>query len=45
MHVAILDLYAGIAYLENGLIEFIIENDVGIICLKCVDYLKSLQVM
>jgi hypothetical protein len=25
--------------------EFIIENDVGIICLKCVDYLKSLQVM
>jgi len=35
-----LDLYAGIA--ENGLMEFIIENDVGIICLKCVDYLKSL---
>jgi hypothetical protein len=25
--------------------EFIIENDVGIICLKCVDYFKSLQVM
>jgi hypothetical protein len=24
--------------------EFIIENDVGIICLKCVDYFKSLQV-
>jgi hypothetical protein len=22
---------------ENGLIEFIINNDVGIICLKCVD--------
>jgi hypothetical protein len=31
--------------LENGLMEFIIENDVGIICLKCVDYFKSLQVM
>ncbi len=27
---------------ENGLMEFIIENDVGIICLKCVDYFKSL---
>jgi len=26
-------------------VEFIIENDVGIICLKCVDYFKSLQVM
>jgi hypothetical protein len=25
--------------------EFIIENDVRIICLKCVDYFKSLQVM
>jgi hypothetical protein len=25
--------------------EFIIENDVGIICLKCVYCLKSLQVM
>jgi hypothetical protein len=25
--------------------ESIIENDVRIICLKCVDYLKSLQVM
>ncbi len=21
---------------ENGLMQFIIENDVGIICLKCV---------
>jgi hypothetical protein len=31
--------------LENGLMEFIIENDVGIICLKCVDYFKSLQLM
>ncbi len=27
---------------ENGLMEFIIENDVGIICLKCVDYFKNL---
>jgi hypothetical protein len=42
MHVAILDLYAGIAFLK---MEFIIENDVGIICLKCVDCFKSLQVM
>jgi hypothetical protein len=25
--------------------EFIIENDVGIICLKCVYYFKSLYVM
>jgi hypothetical protein len=25
--------------------EFIIENDVGIICLKCVYYFKSFQVM
>ncbi len=24
--------------LENGFMEFIIENDVGILCLKCVDY-------
>jgi hypothetical protein len=27
---------------ENGLMEFIIDNDVGIICLKCVYYFKSL---
>jgi hypothetical protein len=27
---------------ENGLMEFIIENDVGIICLKCVYCFKSL---
>jgi hypothetical protein len=26
---------------ENVLMEFIIENDVGIICLKCVYYFKS----
>ncbi len=42
MHMAILDLYVGIAFLK---MEFIIENDVGIICLKCVDCFKSLQVM
>jgi hypothetical protein len=27
---------------ENALMEFIIENDVGIICLKCVYCFKSL---
>jgi len=27
---------------ENRLMEFIIENDVGIICLKCVYCFKSL---
>ncbi len=27
---------------KNGLMEFIIENDVGIICLKCVYCFKSL---
>jgi hypothetical protein len=27
---------------ENGLMEFIIENDVGIICFKCVYCFKSL---
>jgi len=27
---------------ENGLMEIIIENDVGIICLKCVYCSKSL---
>jgi hypothetical protein len=26
---------------ENGLMEVIIKNDVGIICLKCVYYFKS----
>ncbi len=30
---------------ENGFMEFIIENDVGITCLKCVDCLKNLEVM
>ncbi len=27
---------------ENGLLKLIIENDVDIICLKCVYYFKSL---
>jgi len=26
---------------ENGIMEFTIENNVGIICLKCVYYFKS----
>jgi len=42
---AIFGLLCKYCILENGLMEFIIENDVDIICLKCVDYLKSLQVM
>ncbi len=45
MHVAIFGLICGYCIFENGLMEFIIENDVGIICLKCVDCFKSLQVM
>ncbi len=32
----------GYCIFENGLMKFIIENDVGIICLKYVYYLKSL---
>ncbi len=35
----------GYCIFENGLMEFIIENDVSIICLKCVDCFKSFQVM
>jgi hypothetical protein len=45
MLVAIFGLICGYCIFENGLMEFIIENDVGIICLKCVDCFKSLQVM
>jgi hypothetical protein len=33
---------SGYCIFENGLMEFIIENDVGIICLKCVYCFKSL---
>ena len=38
MPVAIFGLICRYCILENGLMEFIIENDGGIICLKCVDY-------
>jgi hypothetical protein len=34
MLVAILGLICGYCIFENGLIEFIIENDVSIICFK-----------
>jgi hypothetical protein len=39
MHAAILGL---ICIFENLLMKFIIENDVDIICLKCVYCFKSL---
>jgi hypothetical protein len=42
MHAAILGLICGYCIFENLLMEFIIENDVGIICLKCVYYFKTL---
>jgi hypothetical protein len=42
MLAAILGLICGYCIFENGLMEFIIENDVDIICLKCVYCLKSL---
>jgi len=42
---AILGLICGYCIFENLLMEFIIENDVGIICLKCVYCFKTLQVM
>ncbi len=42
MLAAILRLICGYYIFENGLMEFIIENDVGIICLKCVYCFKSL---
>jgi hypothetical protein len=45
MLVVILDYICRYCILKNDLMEFIIENDVGIICFKCVDYFKSLQVM
>ncbi len=32
MHVAIVELICRYCIFENGLMEFIIENDVGIIC-------------
>jgi hypothetical protein len=45
MHLAIFGPICGYCIFENGLMEFIIENDVSIIFLKCVDCFKSLQVM
>jgi hypothetical protein len=39
---AILKLICGCCIFENLLMEFIIENDVGIICLKCVCCFKTL---
>jgi hypothetical protein len=45
MLVVVFGLLRGYCIFENGLMEFIIKNDVGTICLKCVDCFKSLQVM
>jgi len=42
MLAVILGLICGYCLFENGLREFIIENDVGIICLKCVYCFKNL---
>jgi hypothetical protein len=41
----IMGLICGYCIFENLRIKFIIKNDVGIICLKCVYCLKTLQVM
>jgi hypothetical protein len=45
MPTTILGLICGYCIFENLPMEFIIENDVGIICLKCVYCFKTLQVM
>jgi hypothetical protein len=45
MPTAILGFICGYCIFENLLMEFIIENDISIICLKCVYYFKTLQVM
>jgi hypothetical protein len=42
---AIMGLICEYYIFENLLMKFIIENDVGIICLKCVYCFKILQVM
>ncbi len=42
---AIMGLICGYCIFENLLMKFIIENNVGIICLKCVYCFKTLQVM
>jgi len=40
--VSIMGPICGYCIFENGLMEFIIENDVSIICLKCVYCFKIL---
>jgi hypothetical protein len=45
MPTVIMGLICRYCIFENGLMEFIIENDLGIICLKYVYCFKSLQVM
>jgi hypothetical protein len=45
MPAAILRLICGSCIFENLFMEFIIKNDVSIICLKCMYCFKTLQVM
>jgi hypothetical protein len=45
MPMFILRLICGYCTFENGLMEYIIENEISIVCLKCVYCFKSLQVM
>jgi hypothetical protein len=40
--VTIMGPICGYCIFENGLVQFIIENDLGIICLKCVYCFKNL---
>jgi hypothetical protein len=42
---AIMGLICEYCIFENLFMKFITENDVGIICLKCVYCFKTLQVM
>ncbi len=42
---AIMGFICGYCIFENLLMKFIIENDVSIICLKCVYCFKTFQVM
>jgi hypothetical protein len=41
MPVFILGLICGYYIFENGFMEYIIENEIGIVCLKCVYCFKS----
>jgi hypothetical protein len=41
----IMELICKYCIFENLFMKFIIENDVGIICLKCVYCFKTLKVM